>query len=214
MTLIFRLLYSSMTDDPEQVKHLLGMALKLGLSFNIGMGAIMTTALPLAEDKEKNTLRSLMTSSVNGIQFFIGSLIPPFIITIVFNYLIIFVSGVDTSDINWLMFSIITIIGSLTSCMLGLLIGIIAKSQVNANNIMMPFLMVLALIPSFGDMVESLGKVSKYLYTGIVSDMVGAYTLGETFSLDIQQILVLGISIIVIAFLFFYYYKKTILETD
>lgn len=214
MTFLMKLLYGSMTDDPEQTKMLMGLALRMGLSFNIGMGAVMMTALPLAEDKEKYTLRSLMTSSVNGLQFFIGSLMPPLIITIIVNYILIFISGVSTENIDWVMYSAITIVGSLTSCMLGLLLGIIAKSQVNANNIMMPFLLVLAMVPSFSEMNASLAKVSKFLYTGIASNMVSSFVSGESYGVGMEQIIVLVISIVIIALLFVFYYKKTILETE
>ena len=215
ITLVMRFLYASMADgDPETTEFLMGMALNLGLSFNIGMGAIMMTALPLAEDKEKYTLRALMTSSVNGKQFFVGSLIPPFIISLVINYVLVFVSSVNIANVDFVMFSIITIVGTLISCMIGLLIGIIAKSQVNANNIMMPFVLVLSLIPTFAALNANIAMFANFLYTGIASNMIDTFVAGETFKLELQQIAVLIVSIISFAFLFMYFYKKNGLETD
>lgn len=214
MTILMKFLYSSMTENPEETKMLMGMALKMGVAFNIGMGTIMMTALPLAEDKEKNTLRALMTSSVNGLQFFVGSLIPPFVITIVVNYILIFVSGVDLVNVSWLQYTLMTIVSSLISCMLGLLLGIIAKSQVNANNIMIPFLLVLTMIPMFADLNESMENISQYLYTGIMLDVVSSFVDGKTYGFNIQQVLILMMTMIVIALLFVYFYKKVIVETD
>src|SRR5699024_10313982 len=51
-------------------------ALSLGVLMNILMEGIYCTAAALAEEKEKNTLRTPMTSSVNGLEFFLGSFIP------------------------------------------------------------------------------------------------------------------------------------------
>lgn len=214
MTILMKVLYSSMTENPEETQMLLGMALKMGVAFNIGMGAIMMTALPLAEDKEKNTLRALMTSSVNGVQFFIGSLVPPFLITLVVNYIILFVSGIDLANVNWLQYTIMTIVSALISCMLGLLLGIVAKSQVNANNIMMPFLLILTMIPMFADLNESMEKVSHYLYTGMMLEVVTSFVDGKTYHFNAQQSLILVITMVVIALLFVYFYKKVIVETD
>lgn len=100
MTLLLKYFYSSMTESPEELEMALAMALNFGLSMNIGMGAIMMSALSLAEEKEKNTLRSLMTSSVNSKQFLVGSLIPPLVITFIINYLLLFLSGLDLQSIS------------------------------------------------------------------------------------------------------------------
>ena len=50
-------------------------ALSMAVLFNIAM-ALYVTSLLLAEEKEKNTLRVLMTSSVRGIEYFLGTVIP------------------------------------------------------------------------------------------------------------------------------------------
>lgn len=50
-------------------------ALSMAVLFNIAM-ALYVTALLLAEEKEKNTLRVLMTSSVRGIEYFLGTVFP------------------------------------------------------------------------------------------------------------------------------------------
>ena len=105
ITIAMRFLYGSLTSDPADASQLYGLALSLGMAMNIGMGAVMMTALPLAEDKEKHTLRTLMTSSVNGSQFFIGSIVPPFIITVITNFIIVLVSGADLSSFQILPFT-------------------------------------------------------------------------------------------------------------
>lgn len=210
ITIAMRFLYGSLTSDPADASQLYGLALSLGMAMNIGMGAVMMTALPLAEDKEKHTLRTLMTSSVNGSQFFIGSIVPPFIITVITNFIIVLVSGADLSSFQILPFTWLMTTASLISCMIGLVIGLIAKSQVNANNLMMPIIMLLALFPTFGEFNETLARMSDYLYTG----MVKAYSVGGSYKLSPVQYAILATCILVVAGFFIHHYKKSILEND
>lgn len=158
--------------------------------------------------------RTLMTSSVSGFQFFVGSLLPPFLVTVVTNYLIILISGVNIGNISMGKFSVMTITASLISCMLGLLLGIIAKSQVNANNLMMPFLLVLALVLSLSEFNKTLETIGSYLYTGMVTQMVTAYSLGTSFSLTTTQVAVLALSALLITAMFVYKYKKVIVQGE
>ena len=51
------------------------------------MTGIYCVAASLAEEKEKHTLRTLMTSSVNGLEFFIGSLLPALLLLMIVNVL-------------------------------------------------------------------------------------------------------------------------------
>lgn len=209
-TVLMKFLYSGMVESDNSA--ILTYVLNFGISFNLGLGAVMMSALPLAEDKEKHTLRTLMTSSVNGLQFFIGSIFWPFVVSVAVNYIIIFVSGVNTANIDMLMFSLLTIVSSLISCMLGLLIGIVAKSQVNANNLVMPFILVLSLVPTLSTLNDTMGKISNYLYTGIVTNMLSSYSQGVAFNLSIAQIAILLISIVAITALFVNKYKKIIVS--
>lgn len=158
--------------------------------------------------------RTLMTSSVSGFQFFVGSLLPPFLVTVVTNYLIILISGVNIGNISMGKFSVMTITASLISCMLGLLLGIIAKSQVNANNLMMPFLLVLALVLSLSEFNKTLETIGSYLYTGLVTQMVTAYSLGTSFSLTTIQVAMLALSALLITAMFVYKYKKVIVQGE
>lgn len=134
--------------------------------------------------------------------------------TVVTNYLIILISGVNIGNISMGKFSVMTITASLISCMLGLLLGIIAKSQVNANNLMMPFLLVLALVPSLSEFNKTLETIGSYLYTGLVTQMVTAYSLGTSFSLTTTQVAMLALSALLITAMFVYKYKKVIVQGE
>ena len=71
-TFLMKILYRSIAAGKITMA---GYALSLGVLMNISM-SVNCTAAALAEEKEKITLRTLMTSSVNGLEFFLGSIIP------------------------------------------------------------------------------------------------------------------------------------------
>ena len=208
-TVLLKILYAGMLEGDNSA--ILTYVLNFGISFNLGLGAVMMSALPLAEDKEKHTQIS-DDITVNGLQFFIGSIFWPFVITVGVNYIVIFVSGVDSSRINMVMFSLLTVVSSLISGKLGLLLGIYAKSQVNANNLMMPFVMVLSLVPTLSTLNETLGRISNYLYTGIVTTMLNRYSEGLEFRLEISQVLVLALCVVGISVLFVVKYRKILVS--
>ena len=84
-TLLMRILYGKMANGGSSAESMNAYALSMGLVMNIGMCGIYCTSLLLAEDKEKKTLRVLMTSSVNGMEYFIGCILPVFAATVILN---------------------------------------------------------------------------------------------------------------------------------
>lgn len=60
-------------DDIENV-------LQIGLLFNITLSSIMMTCIPLAEDKEKKTLKTLMISTVSSTEYITATVFSPLLI--------------------------------------------------------------------------------------------------------------------------------------
>ena len=60
-TLVFRFLYQYVLGDGKMTDDLAAYVMSLGVVMNIGMTGIYCTSLLLAEEKEKKTLRVLMT---------------------------------------------------------------------------------------------------------------------------------------------------------
>lgn len=215
MVAIMKILYGSLAgDSPEQLPALYASALNMGVVMNISLGGLMLTCLPMAEEKEKNTLRSLMTSSVNGLEYFLGSIVSPMIVMIVTNVLAVLISGIDMSQFNWGMYLLLTTIASLLSCVLGMLIAIFSKSQMSANASLTPFGLILAIVPMFGLASEGLGNASKFLYTGVVSQMLSSYGTGTSFTLETQSLLVFIVQGILIMGLFVFFYQRNGYEAD
>lgn len=191
-----------------------GYLLNFGLIFNITLMGIYVTSAALAEEKEKNTLRTLMTSSVTGIEFFLGSILPITGMIMVINLLLLPVSGSTLGDINLLLYLFVTLIATLTSCIIGMIMGIFAKNQVSASTITTPVLMIFIFIPTFAGLVDSLQGISSFLFTGVISDMANAISTHTAFSLGGFQLVVLIGEILISILLFLYCYHKNGYEAD
>ena len=72
---------------------MISIILNIGLSMSICSDGFLMVGTTIAEEKEKHTLRVLMTSSVTGVQYFIGSILLPFILTVGVNLAVLFFSG-------------------------------------------------------------------------------------------------------------------------
>ena len=117
----------------EGTSDMSAYALALGVLMNILMEGVYCTAAALAEEKEKNTLRTLMTSSVNGLEFFLGSLSPVVLMSTVVNVLCAFIAGFEMGLSQWISFLAITVACSAISAVIGMIFGIFSKTQVSAG---------------------------------------------------------------------------------
>ena len=84
-----------------------------------------------------------MTSSVNGLEFFLGSLIPVILLMMVINVLCVLISGFSMNGIEWLCYMMITTISSTIGAIIGMIFGIFAKNQMSAGTMTTPLLMLL-----------------------------------------------------------------------
>lgn len=212
-TLAMRFLYGRVTDG-DIPPELFATVLNMGVLFNITMTGMFTTSLCLAEEKEKHTLRTLMTSSVNGNEFFLGSIIPPMVIMVIVNVIILYASGLPLERIHMPSYFIATTASGIISCILGMVLGIFAKSQTSASTITTPAMLVILLIPMFGNAVPSLAKISGYLFTGTVTDMINQWGTDAQKALGTKNILVLAAEFILITMVFLFIYKRNGFEKE
>lgn len=209
----FKILYGHNTGG-ELSPVLVSMILSLGITMNICSNGFVVVGTAVAEEKEKHTLRVLMTSSVTGIQYFIGSIIFPFLLLMITNFLVLWVSGVSFSRISVPAFFIISVIASLTSCVIGMIVGIYAKNQMSANLLSYPLMMVLMMVPILGNMSETLHKISGVLFTGVMTEMTDCFANGEQYSAKPLSITVLAGEFIISVLVFLMLYRRNGYEKD
>ena len=168
MVLAYTVIYG-MNTVGELSPILAGMLLSLGISMNICMDGFLMVGTAIAEEKEKHTLRVLMTSSITGVQYFIGSILFPFALTVGVNFVVLAVSGVSIGQASIVAFLLLSAAASLISCVIGMVVGICAKNQMHATLIAYPLMLVLMMVPMFGNFSEGLHKLSWFFFTGVLT---------------------------------------------
>lgn len=206
-TIIMRILYQSLMEG-ELPPELLVMVLNTGVTLNLTMISIVMTANMLAKEKEKNTLRVLMTSSVSNVEYFISAVLPPFLISFIINVLVLLISGLGLSPMNIVYYLVVTGIAGLISCILGMIIGLYANNQMGSSNLSTVVCMVLLMIPMFAGFMDSLKTMSDFLYTGVVRNLIESFVNGQEASLSIQSWLVISVTLVAAIAIFVLSYRK------
>lgn len=216
MAILFVFIFKTVVEVPtethqESVEFVTGYILQIGIIFNVTMTGIMAASMPLAEEKEKQTLRVLLSSSVNKVEFLIGSLAPVLMIMTAINLILIPISGVFVG--NMLVYLLITTIVSVITIILGLLIGMSAKNQMSVSLLSMPFMLILMMIPLLFQLNDLAGKASSFIYTGTLNEIISRLAQNDPNPVSLKNGFVLVAWFIVASGSCLYFYKKKGLET-
>ncbi|WP_147803313.1 ABC transporter permease [Alkalicoccus halolimnae] len=191
-----------------------GFLLSFGLIFNIAIAGISMSSSPIAEEKEKHTLRVLMTSSVNGIEYFLGSMIPILLILVTTNILIIPASGISFGEIPVLIYLIMTTAASLISILIGNIIGIYAKNQAQATLVSTPILILLTSTPVLRIFNEDFAEILNFTYGGVLANLADSFSLNSEYQWNLTDTGVLIVSLFLALGIFIYAYKKNGLDNE
>lgn len=165
--ILFMLLYKNMTFGEEHMP--VEFLMKLGMVFNLGMVPLMIISTTVAEEKEKNTMRTLMLSNVSGLEFFISKMLVPVTFLIVSDAVIYLIVGMHMK--YFLYFMIFNFLGSVSMVMIGGVIGIMARDQMSAGVYQVPAMLILFLPAVFSAMNETIEKLAKCTPTEAVSNL-------------------------------------------
>ncbi len=199
-------------DGSEQV--LMVIYLNLGVLMNTLMTGLMVAALPISEEKEKYTLRVLMTSSINWAEYFLGSLLPVFFITEIVNLILIPVCNVNVLSMPYYL--LFTSLGALISILLGAGIGLACKDQTATSLIITPIMMFMLLPAMLGNMIDIdwMEKLSQITYTGAMTNMLTFAVSDETSGHMITDIIVLTVWLAIAIAVFGLLYKRNKTDHD
>lgn len=149
--IFFCFIYRNITKDPTYVLWLCTM-------FSISI--IPTTVLPMmvAEEKEKNTLRSLMLANVTAFEFLFSKAFVCVLLTLVDALIVFFIMKTDTTLLPIYTGSIILSTTSLL--LLGAVAGLFSKDQASAGTIATPLMLIVMMPSVFSGLSEFMEKVS------------------------------------------------------
>jgi ABC-2 type transport system permease protein len=162
---------------------------------------IVTTAAIISEEKEKNTLRVLMMSTVKPLEYLasIGSFI--FICTLFSGSLFLLIG--NYTGVNACLFLLYLSVGTLLSIMIGMSIGVYTKNRMSANSLAVPIGLILSFFPMLGGFNQTISKVSRWLYTGQVSEWIAGSN-----RVTFKGILLIGVYAVIFSGLFVLLFRK------
>lgn len=174
------LLYKNFMDTTGM--ELMFVCLSMAISMSIG-NMISTI---IAEEKEKNTLKTLLLSGVRYSEYIFSVLIHPIIITAI--TMILFPILTDTKLEGLLVeYIVVMFLTSLSVMLINLCIGLLSETQSKAQINGLPITFMVALLPIFSGMKEGFEKIVGYSFMGAYTD----FFTKSGFSLDDHSIKVL-----------------------
>lgn len=161
----------------------------------------------VAEEKEKGTLRALLMSGVRPAQYLIGIGGHVWIITMLGCGVIMYSGSFGIR--SGLNFMLLMALGSIIPILLGAFVGIISHSQMQANSIAVPLMLVFSMLPLIGMFNDIAGKIAKITYTYQLNTIIS--DLSEQTS-HISNWIVIAVNAMIIFVLFVIAYRRKGLE--
>lgn len=162
LPIIFSILYSKLFGDVVEHGEIGKQDI---LIICVGMNLVLVSsyviAMLIAEEKEKNTLRTLLLSGLSPLEFLTGKVLVTLLMTEVVNIAIFFILGMEPQYL--LQYLLLTTLVVLCMIEIGAIIGIIAPNQMATGVVGMPVLMFLLLIPMFADLDKTFAKIAEFL---------------------------------------------------
>ena len=144
--IFFAFIYSNMDMLSKGYVFTLCVLLTLAMVPVALMGTI------IAEEKEKNTLRTLMLNDVKPTEFLVSKVLLCMLFVMVDNVLIYFIIGLPIK--TFIIYQLITLFTSVSLIFFGALIGLLSKNQMSAGLLSTPFMLVF-MAPLFSVLIES-----------------------------------------------------------
>lgn len=158
MPLGFAFLYANMGTIPND------FLFSLCLLLNLSMVPVALMGTIIAEEKEKNTLRTLILSDVKATEVLISKALICMLFVLVNNILIFLIA--DLSMSSFIPYQLVGLLVSCAVILFGAVVGLFAKNQMSAGLLSMPFMFIL-MAPIFINMVknETASTISSFLPT-------------------------------------------------
>lgn len=161
----FALLYTNMGDMNKDYIFSLCVLLMLAMVPVALMGTI------IAEEKEKNTLRTLVLNDVKATEILVAKALICLLFIVIDNLLMFFI--IDLPMTNFLSYQIVCFVVGVAIILFGAVVGLCAKNQMSAGLLSMPFMFIL-MAPLFTGMIDSkiFTTISSYLPTDAMMEIM------------------------------------------
>ncbi|GAA0179992.1 ABC transporter permease [Clostridium sediminicola] len=201
LPIIFSLIYSRLFKSSEGVSMILATCTNM----NFCMVASFVIAMLIAEEKEKNTLKTLMLSGVSPMEFLLGKALVTILIANFSNIFIFIIFGLDFQ--YFVQFFIVGLILSISMVIIGAVIGLLSKNQMASGTVGMPITMGFLIIPTLASLNKTFEIIANFIPTYHANKLMENLINGESLLSGKVSILVLLVWIVIASLAFAYVYK-------
>lgn len=173
--------------------------LTLSLGTNLVMVGSYLIAMLIAEEKEKNTLRTLMLSA--------GKALITLLVTEIINVILFFMIGMNIQYLGkYMLLSTLVVLSMIE---IGAIIGILSPNQMATGVVSMPALIIFYILPLGAKINKTIGRISELLPNYNMNIMLEKVFKGETIGVEsTYNICIILVWILIGAVLFMYAYNK------
>ena len=173
----------------------------------VGMAPLVSMASIISEEKEKNTLRVLLMSSVRPCEYLIGTGAYVFVMCMAGTAVFAAVGGYTGTAL--IQFLLIMTAGIILSELTGAVIGVFCKDQMNATSLYVPVMLVSSILPMISMFNDTVKKISGVTYSQQISELISG--IGNS-DISAARILIIALNFTAAAILFSIAYKRKGLE--
>lgn len=173
----------------------------------IGMAPLSCMSAIISEEKEKNTLRALMMSSVRPWQYLVSVGAYIFIMCMVGISVFAALAGYRGGELAIFIFC--TAFGIILSELTGAAIGIFSKNQMTATSLTLPVMMIFSFSPMLSMFNETVRKIAGITYLQQISNIINGIGISE---ISAKSIVIIAVNFALGLVLFAAAYRKKGLE--
>ena len=202
------LMFPLLTVIMENMIHIEGMPehyfTGMFSSMYVGMAPLVAMVSILAEEKEKGTLRVLLTADVKEAEYLTG--VGSYVWAACMLGSLVFMAMGGYKGTEALFFLAVMGIGIFISLVFGAAIGVACRNQMAATAVSVPVMLVLSFLPMLSSFNKTLEKMAKFVYTQQVSLLVNP---AADKLIDMGNIGIILINIFIVTAFFGYAYQKS-----
>lgn len=173
----------------------------------VGMAPLSCMSAIISEEKEKNTLRALMMSSVKPWQYLVSVGAYIFIMCMVGTAVFAVLGEYKGAELAVFILSVA--FGIILSELIGAVIGIFSRNQMAATSLTLPIMMIFSFSPMLSMFNETIKKIAGITYLQQISNILNGMGTSE---ISVKSIIVISANFIIGLVLFASVYKKKGLE--
>lgn len=205
--IMFPLLTVALVNSVDIVNMPENFFINLFTTMFIGMAPMVSLSSIIAEEKEGKTLRVLFMSGVRASEYLIGVSI--YVIVLCMCGGAVMGLQANYTKEEFLAYLIIILTGIIVSAILGSIIGIYSKNQMQATSITVPLMMVFSMFPMISYFNNKFRMVSRFFYSQQISNLLESIS---NIRLTLETVLVIVANLFLFLFIFIIIFWKKGIE--